>query len=341
MVTPSPAVAHLSKGDSMPDSRYTSERYRATARRILTALVTNLSGVLACDSPTIELAVMTVAAGGHLLLEDVPGIGKTTLARALAASVQGTVNRVQFTSDMLPSDLTGVTVFDQNTRDFTFFRGPVFTQILLADEINRANPKAQAALLEAMEERRVTVDGTSYDLPRPFTVIATQNPVEMEGTYPLPEAQLDRFMTRMSLGYPSAEAEARMLVVPSGHDPLAGLQPVCTTSDLLAVIQTAAHIHVSDAVARYAVAILTATRTNPRVRLGASPRAGLALLALSRVRALMCGHEAVFPGDVRAAVAPVLTHRLLFDESTGVLSAQDRAELLDAMVKTVPAPRGA
>lgn len=312
------------------------------ARRLLTSVVDALDGALSCRRAATELAVMTVAGGGHLLVEDVPGIGKTTLARALAAVVRARVSRIQFTPDMLPSDLTGVTVFDQSSQRFTFHPGPLFAQIVLADEVNRANPKTQAAMLEAMEERRVTVDGTTYRLPRPFHVIATQNPIEMEGTYPLPEAQLDRFMCRISLGYPDESAEARMLMTPSGSDPVLRLTPVCTTDELRSLAKTAASVRVAPAVASYAVALLRATRESPLTRLGASPRAGLALLAMSRVRALMRGQNAVFPGDVRAMAPTVLTHRIVFSDPQATSAAPERqAELLDRILADVPAPRRA
>ena len=309
------------------------------------AIIDQLARTLSTNRGAIELAVMTLCAGGHLLLEDVPGIGKTTLARALATSVQARVNRIQFTSDMLPSDLTGVSVFDQQARRFSFVPGPLFADMVLADEINRANPKTQAAMLEAMGEGRVSVDGTSYELPRPYFVIATQNPVDMEGTYPLPEAQLDRFTARISLGYPSVKAEAAMLVTPSGTDPVTRVQPICTTTDLRRIIAQVARVHVSPAVAEYAVALLGATRTHPAVRLGASPRAGLALLAMSRARAWLRGQEAVFPGDVRAMAIPTLAHRILFSTSAGSAGidggrALDRQQaLLTEVIKTVPAPR--
>ena len=330
----------------MPDSprtAATADRARAqreTARRIVSAIIENLDRALSCSRPAVELAVMTLAAGGHLLLEDVPGIGKTTLARALATAIKGDVARIQFTPDMLPSDITGVTVFDQREQAFTFYRGPLFAQIVLADEINRANPKTQAALLEAMEERRVTVDGTTYELPRPFAVIATQNPVEMEGTYPLPEAQLDRFMCRISLGYPSRDAECRMLMAPSGADPLANVKPVCSARDMCAVTRTAACIHVDPAVAGYAVSLLAATRMSPAIRLGASPRAGLALLSMSRMRALLAGRDAVFPGDVRAMAPVVLAHRIVFADASVAAGRLDRQqEALERVLADIPPPK--
>ena len=314
----------------------------ADAQRLLGSLIDALAARLSCKRPALELAVMTVAAGGHLLLEDVPGIGKTTLARALAGAIRARTSRIQFTPDMLPSDITGVSVFNQAEQRFTFHPGPLFAQVVLADEINRANPKTQAAMLEAMEERSVTVDGTTYALPRPFTVIATQNPVEMEGTYPLPEAQLDRFMCRVSLGYPDAKAEASMLMAPSGHDPLAGAQPVCTPRELAALTKTAASVRVAPVVASYAVSLLQATRTSPLTRLGASPRAGLALLAMSRMRALAGGHDAVYPGDIRAMAPAVLAHRIVFsDPSAGAGALERQQELLERILREVPAPRRA
>lgn len=312
------------------------------AQALLTALTDFLAARLTSKRPALKLAVMTVAAGGHLLVEDVPGIGKTTLARALALSMGARTSRIQFTSDMLPSDVTGVSIFNQPEQRFTFHPGPLFSQVVLADEINRANPKTQAALLEAMEEGQVTVDGTTHRLPRPFTVIATQNPVEMEGTYPLPEAQLDRFMCRVSLGYPDPAAEARMLMAPSGTDPLSGCEAVCTPKDMLALTAAASTVHVAPAVATYAVSLLEATRTSPLTSLGASPRAGLALLAMARVRALAAGQDAVYPGDVHAMAPAVLAHRIIFTDPsarTGALARQQ--ELLEQILGEVPAPRRA
>jgi MoxR-like ATPase len=258
-----------------------------------------------------KLALVVMLSEGHLLIEDVPGVGKTMLAKALARSIDCSVRRVQFTPDLLPSDVTGVSVFNQDTREFEFRPGGVFANIVVGDEINRASPKTQSALLECMEERQVTVDGTTYQLEAPFMVVATQNPIEMEGTYTLPEAQRDRFMARVSMGYPVEAAEIAMLDSHTRSNPLDDLEPVADAAEIRKLIDIVGQVYVSEAVQRYAVAITTATRKSPELMLGASPRATLHLVRAAKATAAMAGRDYVIPDDVQDLAVQVLSHRML------------------------------
>jgi MoxR-like ATPase len=299
----------------------------------------NVGLVVQGKDPVVRLALVTLLAEGHLLVEDVPGVGKTTLAKALAASIDATVRRIQFTPDLLPSDVTGVAVYDQESREFEFKPGAIFANVVVADEINRASPKTQSALLECMEERQVTVDGVSYELARPFMVMATQNPLEMEGTYPLPEAQRDRFTTRVSMGYPDRDAELAMLDDRATTDPLAELAPVADAASVRDLIAAVGRLHVSEAVRRYVVELVESTRRSPRLRLGASPRAGLQLLRAARASAALAGRDLVLPDDVKELAGPVLAHRLLMspESAGGGRSAED---VVAELVATLPVPRG-
>jgi MoxR-like ATPase len=285
----------------------------------------------------VRIALTVLLAEGHLLIEDVPGVGKTMLSKALARSIDCSVRRIQFTPDLLPSDITGVSVFDQQRRDFEFKPGAIFAQIVVGDEINRASPKTQSALLESMEEGQVTVDGTTYPLPSPFMVIATQNPVEMEGTYPLPEAQRDRFTARVSIGYPSPDAELKMLDVHGGVSPLDDLQPVAHAHEIVELIEAVRRVHVSDPVRRYAVTLVGATRAHPDLRLGASPRATLHLVRAARASAALDGRDYVLPDDVQSLASAVLAHRLLLT-AQAQLNRRTPEQVVAEIVQRVPVP---
>jgi MoxR-like ATPase len=284
-----------------------AEEVAATTARI----VGNIEQVIEGKTASVRLALAVLLAEGHLLIEDVPGVGKTKLAKALARSIDCTVRRIQFTPDLLPSDVTGVSVYNQENRDFEFKPGAVFANLVVGDEINRASPKTQSALLECMEERQVTVDGVTYRLQTPFMVIATQNPIEMEGTYPLPEAQRDRFTARIAMGYPDPRAELAMLDLHSASDPLDALQPVSDADIIRRLIATVRAVHVADALKQYALAIVGSTRESHDLRLGASPRAALQLLRTARAVAALDGRDYVAPDDMQALVVPVLAHRVI------------------------------
>jgi len=302
-------------------------------------LAANIALVVKGKDAVVRCALTCVLAEGHLLIEDVPGVGKTSLARAIAASIALTWNRIQFTPDLLPTDITGVSVFDQQTSTFEFRPGPVFANLVIADEINRASPKTQSALLEVMEERTVTTDATVYQVPRPFIVVATQNPIDLEGTYSLPEAQLDRFLMRLAIGYPSPEAEAQVLRSERDRPTVISLDPVTTGEELSSMIEFVKRaVEVAPAIENYIVALCTATRTAPDVRLGASPRGGLALLRAARVSAAIDGRPFVTPDDVKSMAEATLAHRIILKPDADV-AGQRPSDVVARALQSVPVPR--
>ena len=307
--------------------------FQSTFERI----VSNIEKTIQGKADVIRLALTAMVAEGHVLIEDIPGVGKTMLAKSLARSVGCTWSRIQFTPDLLPTDVTGVSIYDTKSEQFEFKPGAVFANICLADEINRASPKTQSALLECMEERQVTVDGTTHVLEEPFMVIATQNPVEHEGTYPLPESQLDRFTMRLSMGYPNRESELEILERHGAQQPLNDLDPVADPEEIVGLIKRARDVHVAPSLKRYIVQMTESTRDHPDVYLGASPRASLYLLRTARAVAASRGRDYVVPDDIKDIVTPVLAHRILLSPEAQMRGASAE-EILDALVGRVPIP---
>lgn len=310
------------------------------AQQQVAALLENIESVFFGKREVIKLCIAGLLARGHILIEDVPGIGKTTLAQGLAHSLDSSFSRIQFTSDMLPSDIIGVSILDPKTNAFEFRPGPIFASIVLADEINRTPPKTQSALLEAMSESRVTSDGKSRPLPRPFMVLATQNPIEYEGTYMLPEAQLDRFLLRVEIGYPDGDAELRIMRRPDGMDALDNVKPVLTSDEIVGLQDYARAIHVDDTVAAFMLSITRATREHDLIQLGASPRGSLALYEACQAIALVEGRDFVTPGDVKKMAIPVMSHRILIKSRGGnpAASALERSRIVAEVVNAVPVP---
>jgi MoxR-like ATPase len=307
-------------------------------RSVATRILDNLKSVIRGQSDTLDLLLCSVAAGGHILLEDIPGTGKTTLAKALAVSIGGVFKRVQFTPDLLPTDIVGAPIFNPREATFHFKQGPIFANVLIADEINRASPRTQSALLEALSEGQVTVDGETYPLPPPFLVIATQNPVEFHGTYPLPEAQLDRFAVQLSLGYPPEAEERTILNAHRGAPPVATLAAVSTPQALIELQHATEAVTMEESVADYLFRIAHATRSHAAIRLGVSTRGALLFARLARAKAFLAGRDYVLPEDLKTLAAPALGHRLVLD-ARARYSGTEKQELIREIVKSVPVPR--
>jgi len=301
------------------------------------SIVANVEQAISGKDDAIRLALVCMVAEGHLLIEDVPGVGKTSLAKAFAASIDGVYNRIQFTPDLLPSDVTGVMVYNRSTGGFEFRHGGIFANVVLGDEINRASPKTQSALLEAMEERQVTIDATTYHLDSPFMVIATQNPIEHEGTYPLPESQLDRFLMRIEMGYPDKAAEIEILDTHAAANPVDSIEAVASADDIAAMVTMAQRVHVAPSLKSYLVDLADVTRRHPRLTLGVSPRGTLALLRASRALSASVGREFVLPDDVKALAGPVLEHRLLLTPEAQ-MGGTSQGDVLDEILASVTVP---
>ncbi len=305
--------------------------------QVASKIVDNVNKVIVGKEEVVELALIALLCEGHVLIEDVPGIGKTTLAKSLARSLGCSFQRIQFTPDLLPSDVTGLYYFNQKTQDFEFRPGPIMAQVVLADEINRATPRTQSALLEAMQERQVTVDGQTMPLPRPFLVLATQNPIELEGTFPLPEAQIDRFLLKIGLGYPTEEEESDILLRFERDDPLVALRPVTAPEELIAMQDEVRQVRVEESVRRYVVQVARATREHQSIALGVSPRGTMALYRTAQARAAIRGRDFVIPDDVKALAPYVLTHRLILDSQTR-LRGRTAQEVMAEVLEQVPVP---
>jgi MoxR-like ATPase len=303
-------------------------------------IMANIENVIVGKRKVLEMTVIGLFCQGHILIEDVPGVGKTVLAKSLASSLGLSFSRIQFTPDMLPSDITGVSIFNQISKEFEFRPGPIMSQIVLADEINRATPKTQSALLEAMEERQTTVDGSTYPLPKPFLVMATQNPIEYEGTFPLPEAQLDRFFMKIAIGYPSLSDEINILEMQQINHPINTLKPVITLEELGAVQEMVKQVHVAQPIKRYIVDLIRATRSNKDLYLGASPRGSLNLFKGAQARAAMAGRDYVLPDDIKALAVSLLSHRIIVSPANR-LNDVDPGQVIDEILNNLPIPIGA